>query len=60
MTQNQNTCNVCNQPFKTEEELRQHQRNAHGSEKHGGEKKEQGDRPTTGDPQHRKEDKIAS
>lgn len=29
----QNKCNVCNQSFNSEEELREHQRNAHGSKK---------------------------
>lgn len=33
----QNKCNVCNQSFNSEQELREHQRNAHG-----GSKKEQG------------------
>lgn len=49
----QNTCNVCNKTFSTEQELKQHQKNAHPT----GQKEQ--DRPDMGE-SHRKEDKIAS
>jgi hypothetical protein len=56
----QNTCSVCNKSFNTEEELREHQRTAHGSAQGSG--KKENERPGSGEqqPQHRKEDKIAS
>jgi hypothetical protein len=50
----QNKCNVCNQSFNSEQELREHQRNAHG-----GSKKEQ-DRPGSEQNQERGDERIAS
>jgi hypothetical protein len=59
---NEKTCKVCNQTFDTEQQLREHEKTAHGAGK-----KEQ-DRPTgerqqqpSGDrPQHPGSEKIAS
>ena len=48
----QTTCNVCNKNFNSEEELREHQKTAHGTGK------KQSDNP--GSEQHRRDDKIAS
>jgi hypothetical protein len=52
MTQNPNTCTICNKPFNSEQELQEHRRTAHSTER------KEGDRPSG--EQHRKEDKIAS
>ena len=46
----QNTCNICNQRFNSNQELQEHQKNAHGTRK-------EGDRPGE---ENRREDKIAS
>lgn len=64
----QHTCNICNESFNSEEQLREHQRNAahvvakKGNE--GGERKENerpGSQQSGNQPQQpRKEDKIAS
>jgi hypothetical protein len=54
----QTTCNVCNKNFSSEEELREHQRTAHG----GGAGKKEGER-SGGEhrgEQPRRDDKIAS
>lgn len=49
---NQNTCNICNKSFSSDQELREHQKSAHGAVK-----KEQ-DNP--GNEQNQGERKIAS
>lgn len=49
MTQNQNTCKICNKTFNSEQELREHERNMHSTGKLQGPGSEQG-----------KRDKIAS
>lgn len=53
----QNKCNVCNQSFNSEQELREHQRNAHAG--NTGSKREQ-DRPGSEQNRDRGEKKIAS
>jgi hypothetical protein len=50
----QNTCNVCNKSFNSDQELREHQRNAHGSAR-----KEQDNNPGN-EQQNPGERKIAS
>jgi hypothetical protein len=55
----QNKCNVCNQSFNSEQELREHQRNAHGSSKKEQDRPGQ-DRPGSEQNPDRGEKKIAS
>jgi argonaute-like protein implicated in RNA metabolism and viral defense len=52
--QGQNTCNICQKQFNSEQELREHQRTAHPTGK-----KEQGE-PSGQQQPPRREDKIAS
>lgn len=54
MMQNPDMCNICNKQFNSEQELREHQRNAHPTGK-----KEQ-ERPSGEHQPPRREDKIAS
>jgi hypothetical protein len=55
----QGTCNVCQQRFNSEHELREHQRNTHSQQKRGGESISEPDhehKVGQGQPKH---DKIA-
>jgi hypothetical protein len=52
---NQNTCKVCNQSFSSQQELQEHERNAHHTSK-----KEQSGPGSEEREQPRREEKIAS
>jgi len=52
-TENEKSCSVCNQRFKTDSELQEHQRTAHGQDRSAQSGSERIDQPSQGEKRER-------